>query len=493
MKSPVVQHVFQRRPKRSRRGYDVEETHVQSSPLNESKRSVLNTNEGHQNQGDHSKGSAAETMEATNCFVHDSGSEPSSETLEGRRGLQRQVARGHLLKNYDQTMNSKRNNYTIKVSEFRKTLTQFLDLQDEAHDDEIQRVTLECNELHKFEKLALQREIEVLQRHKEELNLRCKLVAQVTELEAAVNQLKQYVEEPVHQATKSVVPGRKRSGKRRLIKRVQQSSGDSPALGENLRPNQRNEDDKLHAAAICGSYTDGVAKPTRLHLDMSIARAAVTAFHLELFECFKRNHLLDKVDDVFFARPNHRSHYFKSAVNRVFFDGFEDESFNTICGVSRFLDPNHRQETFFQYYLHEREQRAAEFDIEDPQFAEFCAMKVYAFMWKMVRPASGNTSEVSLLESLGGPNLVSTFKSAAKTVWLLHKLAFSFEPPASIFEVKEGADMDPKYMVSTIVQLDDDERLVPKVGFVIDPGLLLREEIVMPCEVYLAGRPRIPQ
>ncbi|CAM6104140.1 unnamed protein product [Calypogeia fissa] len=437
-------------------------------------------------------------MEATNGVVHDSESEPSSETFEDRRDMQRQVARGHLLKNYERTMSSKKNNYARKVSEFRKTLTQFLDLQDEAHDDEIKRVTLECNSLHNFEKLVLQTEIEVLQKRNKELNLRCKVAAQITELEAAVNQLKQCVEEPVHQATKSVVPGRKRSGKRRLLKSVQQCSGDSPALGENLRPKQRNGDDKLHAAAISGSYTDGVAKPTRLHLDMSLARAAVAAFHQELFESFKRRQesewdLLDKVDGVFFARPNHKSHYFKSSVNRVFFDGFENESFNTMCGVSRFLDPNHRQETFFQYYLHEREQRTAEDDIQDPQFAEFCAMKVYAFVWEMV-PASGNRLEVGWLEHLGGPNLVSTFKSAAKTVWLLHKLAFSFEPPASIFQVEEGADMDPKYMVSTIVQLDDDERLVPKVGFMIDPGLLLHGEIVMRCEVYLAARrPRITQ
>ncbi|CAM6119736.1 unnamed protein product [Calypogeia fissa] len=233
---------------------------------------------------------------------------------------------------------------------------------------------------------------------------------------------------------------------------------------EKLEPKEKNGDDHDQIKGTCSSYTDGDAKPQSLRITL----------------------------------PSHSTHYFKSVVNRVFFEGFEtrfeNESFNTMSGVSRFLDPCHLQEMFYKYYLSERE-RSKSSDCQssqDAQFEEFCEMKLYSFLWTLLpHEDQCNTKrvKVSYLEGqpFGGPELVSTFRTAAKTVWLFHKLAFSFESPATIFRVLEGAEVDTKYMESTIVKVEDNERFVSKVGFMVDPGLRLNGEIIMRCDVYLAA------
>ncbi|CAM6119718.1 unnamed protein product [Calypogeia fissa] len=262
------------------------------------------------------------------------------------------------------------------------------------------------------------------------------------------------------------------------------------------KPKQEGGDGKLNAI-ICGSYADGEAKPKSLHMAMSVARAAVAAVQNELFDCCdeKRYELPDCPSGLFFARASHSSHYIKSRVNRILFDGFENESFNTMLGASKFLDPNKRKEMFYNYYLREKDLLKSEDDVNDTQFEEFYEMKVRSFQSSILPRdcAEEKFEATSSLIEFGGSDLVATFKSAAKTVWLLHKLAFSFEPPATIFKVADGADLDPKYMESTIMKLDDDERLVPKVGFMIDPGLRLHGEVIRPCDVYLAAGTPIPQ
>ncbi|CAM6104144.1 unnamed protein product [Calypogeia fissa] len=264
---------------------------------------------------------------------------------------------------------------------------------------------------------------------------------------------------------------------------------------EKLEPKKKNGDDHDQIKGTCSSYTAGDAKPQSLRIALSVTRVAMAAFQKALFDCFetRENKLWDEPSpQIFFDRPSHSTHYFKSVVNRVFFEGFENESFNTMSGVSRFLDPCHRQEMFYKYYLSERE-RSKSSDCQssqDPQFEEFCEMKLYSFLWTLLpHEDQCNTKrvKVSYLEGqlFGGPELVSTFRTAAKTVWLLHKLAFSFEPPATIFRV-EGAEVDTKYMKSTIVKVEDNERFVSKVGFMIDPGLRLNGEIII-CDVMFTS------
>ncbi|CAM6119724.1 unnamed protein product [Calypogeia fissa] len=166
-----------------------------------------------------------------------------------------------------------------------------------------------------------------------------------------------------------------------------------------------------------------------------------------------------------------------------------------MLSASKFLDPNKRKEMFHDYYLREKDLLKYEDDIDDTQFEEFYEMKVHSFQSSILPRdcAEEKFEATSSLIEFGGSDLVATFKSAAKTVWLLHNLAVSFEPPATIFKVADGADLDPKYMESTIMKLDDDERLVPKVGFMIDPGLRLHGEVIRPYDVYLAAGTPIPE
>ncbi|CAM6122873.1 unnamed protein product [Calypogeia fissa] len=399
-----------------------------------------------------------------------------------------------------------RNSYskhTYKEAINSLTLAKEVDMADlkRAHEVEIANLKL-------HEKCSLPEETS-LQQHDEELNhVGCTISGKFAgEAEDGVQPVKNSLDELV-QNKQSAVEEVTNGGCRKFddlqqMKKLNlsddcpelQKSSDDDGAAEKLEPKQEGGDDKLNAI-ICGSYADGEAKPKSLYMAMSVARAAVAAVQNELFDCCdeKRYELPDRPSEIFFARASHSSHYIKSRVNRILFDGFENESFNTMLGASKFLDPNKRKEMFHNYYLREKDLLKSEDDINDTQFEEFYEMKVRSFQSSILpRDCAEKFEATSSLIEFGGSDLVATFKSAAKTVWLLHKLAFSFEPPASIFKVADGADLDPNYMESTIMKLDDDERLVPKVGFMIDPGLRLHGEVIRPCDVYLATGEPIPQ
>ncbi|KAI5077187.1 hypothetical protein GOP47_0007011 [Adiantum capillus-veneris] len=78
-----------------------------------------------------------------------------------------------------------------------------------------------------------------------------------------------------------------------------------------------------------------------------------------------------------------------------------------------------------------------------------------------------------------------SFLRLAKTVWLVHRLAFAFSPTASIFQVRRGTRFSSACMESVVLGMELDENHLPaKVGFSVMPGFRVNA-VVIKSQVYL--------
>ena len=79
------------------------------------------------------------------------------------------------------------------------------------------------------------------------------------------------------------------------------------------------------------------------------------------------------------------------------------------------------------------------------------------------------------------------FTKMAKRVWLLHCLAFSYEPQASIFQVGKGCRFSDVYMESSndeiflYLEVESD----PQVAVIVVPGFRIGKTVLQ-CQVYLS-------
>lgn len=71
--------------------------------------------------------------------------------------------------------------------------------------------------------------------------------------------------------------------------------------------------------------------------------------------------------------------------------------------------------------------------------------------------------------------LLQSFFIAAKCIWLLHLLAFSFNPHVMILRVDESAAFDPVYMEDVLG--DKQRRTLTKVKVMVMPGFYLRDRV----------------
>ena len=77
--------------------------------------------------------------------------------------------------------------------------------------------------------------------------------------------------------------------------------------------------------------------------------------------------------------------------------------------------------------------------------------------------------------------LLQAFFIAAKCIWLVHLLAFSFNPPLAIFRVNKASNFDPVYMEDILT--DRHKRQVPsKVRIMVMPGFYVHDDILR-CKV----------
>lgn len=131
-------------------------------------------------------------------------------------------------------------------------------------------------------------------------------------------------------------------------------------------------------------------------------------------------------------------YHLESLINQTFYEHFENIKFQR-SGTHCILDPRQRIHAFYKTYHAISQLSWSELLTKDSttysdSFDRFCDLKM-------------NRLEKILIWNDRWPDeLGQAFFVAARWIWLLHLLAFSFETPVTIFRVGSEAEFDPHYM-----------------------------------------------
>ncbi|KAE9600378.1 putative GrpE nucleotide exchange factor, head [Lupinus albus] len=82
--------------------------------------------------------------------------------------------------------------------------------------------------------------------------------------------------------------------------------------------------------------------------------------------------------------------------------------------------------------------------------------------------------------------LLQTFFIAAKCIWLLHLLAFSFNAPLGVLRVEENRNFDPNYMEDMVPDRQRSQGPM-KVKIMIMPGFYVQDRVLR-CKVICRNK-----
>ncbi|KAK7260197.1 hypothetical protein RIF29_26040 [Crotalaria pallida] len=191
--------------------------------------------------------------------------------------------------------------------------------------------------------------------------------------------------------------------------------------------------------------------------------------------------------DVVYAKRAHKKYAFESYICQRMFSGFEQESFSVKSDNITVA-----KESFFHQFLALKEMDPLDMLGQNPDsvFGKFCRSKYLVVVHpKMEASFFGNLDQRNYVTSGGHPRtpFYQAFLKLAKSIWLLHRLAYSFEPNVKVFQVKGGSEFSDVYMesvVNNLVMDDNDEK--PKVGLMVMPGFWIGGSVIQ-SKVYLSG------
>ncbi|KAE9621601.1 hypothetical protein Lal_00032781 [Lupinus albus] len=196
--------------------------------------------------------------------------------------------------------------------------------------------------------------------------------------------------------------------------------------------------------------------------------------------------------DVLYLIEDHKCYAIESFVCKEMFDSFHFANFS--LPNECLPDKNKQRQWFFRRFNELKSTKANEFLAEEPtsSFAKFCKVKYLKLVHpKMESSFFGSLSQRSILNARGfpGTEFFTSFADMAKRVWLLHCLAFSFEPHASIFEVEKGCRFSYVYMESVNDEMficsDQIVESESHVAFTVVPGFRIGKTVIQ-CQVYLS-------
>lgn len=175
--------------------------------------------------------------------------------------------------------------------------------------------------------------------------------------------------------------------------------------------------------------------------------------------------------------------YFESFLNQIMFENFENAAYEP-SGGAPVLDPGALQQLSFQAFQELRtvmwedvEQTVHEQGlIVNHQFHRFFNVRM-----EIVLNELGEVGDTETPASV-----ISAFFDAVKAVWLLHHLAFSFRPAATILRVSQGAKFEPEFM-EQVQESSDRESRAKSVFLMINPGFLI-DDWVVKCRVYCSRK-----
>lgn len=108
---------------------------------------------------------------------------------------------------------------------------------------------------------------------------------------------------------------------------------------------------------------------------------------------------------------------------------------------------------------------------------------------KMEASFFGNLDQRNYVMGGGHPRtpFYQAFLKLAKTIWLLHRLAYSVDPSVKVFKVQRGSEFSEVYMecVERNLAMDEGDQK-PLVGLMVMPGFWVGGTVVQ-SRVYLTG------
>ncbi|KAK9093109.1 hypothetical protein Syun_028020 [Stephania yunnanensis] len=196
--------------------------------------------------------------------------------------------------------------------------------------------------------------------------------------------------------------------------------------------------------------------------------------------------------NVVYPKPKHLCFSFESFVCRVMFDGFQYPNF--LLGNEPMQEKKQRQLSFFNVFQDFKHLKPMEFLVRNPNstFGRFCCTKYLHLVHpKLETSFFGDLKQRNLVNSGGCPDssFFCAFLEMAKQVWLLHCAAFSFDPEASIFQIKKGCRFSEVFMeaVNHEAFFSSENKVItsPKIAFTVVPGFKIGKSVLQ-SQVYLS-------
>jgi hypothetical protein len=192
--------------------------------------------------------------------------------------------------------------------------------------------------------------------------------------------------------------------------------------------------------------------------------------------------------------------YFEVFVNQVMFESFENVDFDS-NGARNILNQETLRATSLQSFQELKKQEWGEIEKAlsiDPQSVIVSSSfhRFFIRRMEMVISQLGKLGEMNMPVSV-----ITAFYNAVKGVWLVHHLAFAFNPAfVSIFRIAPGSNFDPMYMeeynVPPILSRKQDQLQSrggvggggPHVSVMVSPGFIVDNKEVCKCRVLCCGR-----
>ncbi|CAH2053679.1 unnamed protein product [Thlaspi arvense] len=196
--------------------------------------------------------------------------------------------------------------------------------------------------------------------------------------------------------------------------------------------------------------------------------------------------------EVVYYKQEHKCFAFDNFLCKVMFDAF-----HLPCFSSESSSHKKSRETFFERFTELRSMKAREYIASRPKsrFSRFCRAKYLQLVHPKMEQAFFGHLHLRNQVSAGEfpeTSFCTAFLEMAKRVWLLHCLAFSFDPEASIFQVSEGCRFSEVYMKSVAEEAflssgkeESSPESEPRVAFTVVPGFRIGKTSIQ-CEVYLS-------
>lgn len=175
------------------------------------------------------------------------------------------------------------------------------------------------------------------------------------------------------------------------------------------------------------------------------------------------------------SKPSKVAQYHLEAIiNQYLYQDFENCVFQK-NGSPKFLDPQQNRQAQFSSFVALRNlswnevlRKGTKYYSDD--FSKFCDQKMSGIIltlnWTRPWPET----------------LLQSFFVAAKCIWLLHLLAFSFDPPLGILRVDENQSFDPHYMEDVLMERHRSQKGSGPVKVTVMPGFYVQERVLR-CKV----------